>query len=113
MMLLQYTSVRAKALTAVSGEALITRFANEAKRLLALEHGRSSLATAQGLLLLFMTTVFDGSDRVGMMYRLMSNEMFRQLNLEAKLAVIDGDPLSMDDRRALSKALWGQFIFEK
>jgi hypothetical protein len=97
----------------MSGEDLTTRFANEAKRLLALERGRSSLPTAQGLILLFMTTVFDGSDRVGMMYRLMSNEMLKQLNLEAKLAAIESNPLKKDEKRALSRALWGHFTFEK
>lgn len=112
-MLLQYTSARAKAFAAISGEDLTTRFANEAKRLLALERGRNTLPTAQGLILLFMTTVFDGCDRVGMMYRLMSNEMLKQLGLEARIAAVERDPLRMDDRRALSRALWGHFIFEK
>ncbi|OIW28590.1 hypothetical protein CONLIGDRAFT_387874 [Coniochaeta ligniaria NRRL 30616] len=108
-----YTSARAKAFSAISGEDLTTRFAAEAKRLLALERGRSSLPTAQGLVLLFMTTVFDGSDRVGVMYRLMSAQMLQQLNLEAEFDALEGDPLKNNEKRALSKALWGHFIFEK
>jgi hypothetical protein len=109
----QYTSTRAKYFSAISGDDLTIRFANEAKRLLALERGRSSLATVQGLLLLFMTTVLDGCDRVGMMYRLMSTEMLKQLNLEAELAAIEGDVHRVDEKRALSRALWGHFIFER
>lgn len=66
-----------------------------------------------GLVLLFMTTVFDGSDRVGAMYRLMSSDMLKQLNLETKLDAIESDPLKNDEKRAFSKALWGHFIFEK
>ena len=60
-----------------------------------------------------MTSVFDGSDRVGMMWRLMACDMMKQLNLEAELATIGNDPLKKVERRALSRALWGYFIFEK
>ncbi len=60
-----------------------------------------------------MTTVFDGSDRVGVMYRLMSSEMLKQLNLEAEFAAIESDPLKKNEKRSFSKALWGHFIFEK
>lgn len=64
-------------------------------------------------MLLFMTTVFDGSDRVGVMYRLMGSEMLKQLNLEAKFAAIESDALKKDEKRLFSKALWGHFIFER
>ncbi|KAB5539497.1 putative C6 transcription factor [Coniochaeta sp. 2T2.1] len=107
-----YTSARAKAFSAASGEDLTGRFSSEAKRLLTLEKGRSSLATAQGLVLMFMTSVFDGSDRVGMMWRLMACDMMKQLNLEAELAAIENDASKKVERRALSRALWGYFIFE-
>lgn len=113
MPLHQYTSARAKAFSAISGEDLAVRFSNEAKRLLALECGRSSLPTAQGLMLLFMTSVFEGSDRMNMMYRLMSSEMLRGLNLEARFAAIEGYTMHNSEKRAISKALWGHFIFEK
>ncbi|KAB5554934.1 hypothetical protein GE09DRAFT_1222406 [Coniochaeta sp. 2T2.1] len=108
----QYTSARAKAFSAASGVDLTGLFSNEAKRLLTLEKGRSSLATAQGLVLMFMTSVFDGSDRMGMMWRLMACDMMKQLNLEAELAAIENDPSKKVERRALSRALWGYFILE-
>jgi hypothetical protein len=60
-----------------------------------------------------MTSVFEGSDRIDMMYRLMSSDMLKVLNLEAKFAAIEDDPLQNDEKRAISKALWGHFIFEK
>ena len=47
------------------------------------------------------------------MYRLMSSEMLKGLNLEAKLAGIESRELRMCEKRAISKALWGHFIFEK
>ena len=89
------------------------RFLSEAKRLLALERGRSSLPTAQGLALLFMSSVFDGSDRSNMMYRLMSAEMLKGLQLDSKLRAIEAEPSKNDEKRALCKAVWGHFIFEK
>lgn len=89
------------------------RFSDEARRLLSLERGRSSLPTAQGLALLFAGFIYNGTDRANMMYRYTSREMLKELNLEARFAIIENDPLKNDEKRAISKALWGFFIYEK
>lgn len=107
-----FNSVRAGKAGVMSGADLQHRFLQEAKELLALEAGRSSLTTAQGLALLFSISIYNVIDRPNLSYRYSYCEMLKKLNLEGRLSRIRNDPNYGGERQALARALWGFFIFE-
>lgn len=45
---------------------MAAEFLNEAKKMLAMENGRASICTVQGLTLLFSVSAYSGMDRAGM-----------------------------------------------
>lgn len=112
-MIFQFSSLRAKAYSDKAEVNLKNSFLYEARRLLALESGRNSLPTAQGLALLFSACVYNGIDRPNMSYRYSYCEMLKKLNLEGRFARIRKDPDKQAERRALARAQWGFFIFER
>jgi hypothetical protein len=93
---------------------ITSQFLDEAKRLLDLETGRESLPTVQGLALLFTTSAFTGMDRAGSVYRYSAYQMLKRLRLEKRFAKLNDDDLSeLRQKRAISKALWGLFCFDR
>lgn len=91
-----------------------SRFFDQAKRLFSMESGRASLPTVQALALLFTVSAYIGKDREGMVYRYTALEMLKRLGLERRLARLkDDDPTEAREKRAISKAIWGLFCFER
>jgi len=89
------------------------RFLMEAKRLHDRESGRRSLPTVQALLLMFACSSGMGQDRAGTMFRYTAYEMLKRLRLEAKLRFMESSGNSHDEQKAVARALWGIYFFER
>lgn len=83
-------------------------FFDEAQRHLHLEAGRTSLATAQALLLMHLSSAAMGADRASRMHQLCAGDMFNNL-----LTVEVDVTVEIRDRKIMSKALWGMYCFER
>ena len=93
---------------------MVERFVQESKKLLDIECGRATLCTALALSLMFSTITFQGRDRAGNMFRYMMVEMLKRLDLEKRFSRLrDDNPKEAREKRVISKALWGLFIFER
>ena len=88
-------------------------FLKEAKRLLDRECGRRSLPTVQALLIMFACSTGMGQDRAGTMFRYTAYEMLKRLKLEMKLRALEASGNSHEKSKALSRALWGIYFFER
>lgn len=109
----QCTSARAKAFGSMQGFNTRDRFLMEAKRLHDRESGRRSLPTVQALLLMFSCSSGMGQDRAGTMFRYAAYEMLKRLRLEAKLRLMESSGNSHDEQKAIARALWGIYFFER
>lgn len=84
----------------------------ESKRLLELEAGKSSLPTAQALLVMFSYSCCMGRDRAGNVFRAAGYEMIRRMMPKIK-QILGNAAHPVDSRRAISKAVWGMFCFDR
>ena len=110
----QAFSRRSKAVGFIHGEDMSEKFMNQCKVLLDNESGRATLPTAFALYLMFATIAFQGKDRIANMFRVMTIEMLKRLKLEQRFFGIRGDTAGAhEERRVISTALWGLFVFEK
>jgi len=110
----QFTSDHAKTFSKITGKPLTTLFFQEAKKLLELEGVKASLPTVQALEMMFTKSAYIGTDRAGMLYRSAALEMLKRLNLERRFELIqDSTPSAFREKRAISKAVWGFFNFER
>ncbi|KAI7764089.1 hypothetical protein LZL87_006471 [Fusarium oxysporum] len=105
---------RAKQFGVMTGQNLSECFLAEAKSHFESEQGRPSIPTVQGLLLIYLTMAATGKDRAGLIYRLTSYEMLKQLRLEARYkAAKNNVPPQTHDMMLVSKTLWGIFLLER
>jgi len=89
------------------------RFLDEAKKQFDLECGRGSLPTALALGFLWNVYAYLGTDRAGSMFRYMSFEFLRRLDLETRFKTLREDIAhEAKERRVISQALWGIYILE-
>ncbi|KAF4925805.1 Nitrogen assimilation transcription factor nit-4 [Colletotrichum viniferum] len=102
-----HSSKRAKEFGLQIGRDMQSLFFDEAQRHLYLEAGRTSLATAQALLLMHLSSAAMGADRASRMHQLCAGDMFNNL-----LAVEVDVTVEIRDRKIMSKVLWGMYCFE-
>jgi hypothetical protein len=111
----QFTCAKIRVFGLLTGQTMVETFFNEARALLDSEGARPSLPTAQSLYILYRVCVCLAKDRAGLMYRSMAIEILKRLNLEDRFDSLT-DTSSMaeaQERRAISKAVWGHFCFER
>lgn len=90
---------------------------NEARQLLDTDYGRRSLTTVQALLVLYTCYTGQGRDRGGLQYRHAAYEMLKRL--QVKLEARFRNPGIADEagkakyQKAVSRALWGIYCFER
>lgn len=93
---------------------MIELFVQESKKLLDIEVGRATLPTVLALYLMYATLTFQGKDRAGNMFRYMTVDLLRRLNLERRFSKLRETAANeAQERRVISKALWGLFVFER
>ena len=86
----------------------------EAKAHLEQEAQQGSLPTAQALFIFFLLAFYRGHDRESSKYRRAACEMLKLLDLEPRFQSLGMDGIaSVDERRLVSKALWGLFHAER
>jgi hypothetical protein len=92
-------------------------FLAEARRHQELEFGRRSLATIQGLLIIYTCYVGQGKDRGGMQYRWMAYDMLARLQAKLETMFTDlervNEGATTKTAKAISRALWGIYCFER
>jgi hypothetical protein len=89
------------------------RFFEEARRLYDCENGRRSPATIQGLLIMFAYTCGMGRDRAGKIFQNTAYEMLNRLKLETGFREATCVSSGHVEQKALSRALWGIYCFER
>lgn len=108
-----FSSSYTEAVEAIDGRKLGEQFFNESRRLLDEERGKPSLATMQGLFMLYQYTTSAAMDRAGRIFRLSACEMYSRLKLGTHL-IIRGRVEDEDARRkVLSRISWGAFCIER
>jgi hypothetical protein len=110
----KFTSQRVRDINALSKTNLGLRFLDEAKKHLDIEGGRSSIATVQGLSLLFNYSALMGMDRAALAYRYTALSMLKQMHLERTYAKLSASPVQ--EERAMiviSKLVWGSFCYDR
>lgn len=90
------------------GEAFFTK----AQGLLDLEAGRPSLPTAQALLGMFSYSCCMGRDRAGILFHAAGCEMTERM-MQKKKRAMSSVAHSTNSRRAISRAIWGMFCFDR
>lgn len=79
--------------------------------------GRRSLATVQGLLIIYTCYVGQGKDRGAMQYRWMAYDMLARLQVELETTFTDlersNEGATTKTAKAISRALWGVYCFER
>ncbi|KJZ69553.1 hypothetical protein HIM_11046 [Hirsutella minnesotensis 3608] len=104
---------RARLYGKMKRQNLAEQFLGECKMHLEQELGRPSIPAVQALMLMYMTTTCLGRDRAGRIYRTHALEMIPRLRIEARYRSLQEHGLDNDkERKLLSGALWGMFIFE-
>ena len=93
----------------VTGQSIQKLFFNEARQHYHLENNRASLATAQGLLVLFMASAFLSRDGAAPVYRTLGYEMMDRLQIEEKVLSTTDE----QEAKAYSTAIWGVYCCEK
>ncbi|KAK4160469.1 hypothetical protein QBC43DRAFT_219765 [Cladorrhinum sp. PSN259] len=92
---------------------LCALFSSEAKKQLELEAGRVSVTTIQGLLILYILSCCDGTNRAGSVYRMAAYEMLRKLKPERLYSRLrDNVPAEAERKHSLSKLCWGVYLLE-
>lgn len=84
-------------------------FDAEARRHLEYDMQTPSLPTAQGLVIMFMTSAYFGRDRAGAIYRHLGYDMLKRLSVTTAVPQMN----SPDERRAYCTAVWGTFCYER
>lgn len=92
-----------------NGHDMRLAFFDEARRLLDLECGRVSLATAEAMFILHLTAAAMGTDRATRMYLLAACDMVQRLQFPLNEVIEE----NRREQRILSKALWGMYCFER
>lgn len=92
----------------MSAYDLIKAFDAEARRHLDHVRENPSLATVQGLLIMFVVSCYLGQDKAGVIYRHLGYDMLDRLYIENRLE-ITRDPLA---KQAYCKAQWGIYCYE-
>jgi hypothetical protein len=84
---------------------------------LELEFGRRSLATVQGLLIIYACYVGQGRDRGAMQYRWMAYDMLARLQPKLETIFTDLERVNggatTKTAKAIFRALWGIYCFER
>ncbi|KAK4222661.1 nitrogen assimilation transcription factor nirA, partial [Podospora fimiseda] len=92
---------------------LCSLFTAEAKKQLDLEAGKVSLTTIQGLLILFILSCCDGTNRAGAVYRMAAFDMLQKLKPERLVRRLRDDVRDQaEQKRALSTLCWGVYLLE-
>lgn len=111
---MKFTSPTAKLLGRAAGEKLREQFVAEAKAHLEQNAQDAALPTAQALFIFFLLAFYRGHDREASRYRYAACRMLKQLDLEPKFQSLGVDGIAnVDERRLVSKALWGLFHAER
>jgi hypothetical protein len=105
----QFFSTRVKKVFTITGEDLTRSFDAEARR--HLDHVRDipSLATVQGLLIMFIVSCYLGQDKAGVIYRHLGYDMLENLHIEDRMN-FTRDP---QEKAAYCKAEWGIYCYER
>jgi hypothetical protein len=105
----QFFSTRIKKVFTITGEDLTRSFDAEARR--HLDHIRDipSLATVQGLLIMFIVSCYLGQDKAGVIYRHLGYDMLDNLRIEDRMN-FTREP---QEKAAYCKAEWGIYCYER
>jgi hypothetical protein len=105
----QFFSTRVKKVFTITGEDLTRSFDAEARR--HIEHVRDipSLATVQGLLIMFIVSCYLGQDKAGVIYRHLGYDMLENLRIEDRIN-FTSEP---QEKAAYCKAEWGIYCYER
>lgn len=107
------TMGRAKIYSSIARQSLVDRFLDEAGTWIESELGRTSVPTAQALMLRYFTLTCMGRDRIGRVCRQHAVDMVRRLDLETRFNSNTGNSdQSVAEKKRISKALWGLFLVE-
>ncbi|KAI9150359.1 Nitrogen assimilation transcription factor nirA 5 [Paramyrothecium foliicola] len=111
-----HTSRYAKKYSRIKRIDLREDFLNHAKHLLALESGKLSLPTVQGLVIMYMCCAGMGRDRAGMMFRFLAYDMLQRLHLIRVQRDVGGQDAADEEAhqrsQAASRTSWGLYCFE-
>ncbi|KAK3994470.1 hypothetical protein QBC44DRAFT_286285 [Cladorrhinum sp. PSN332] len=106
-------SDRPKAFNRAANIDLCALFSAEAKKQLDREAGKVSFTTIQGLLILYILSCCDGTNRAGSVYRMAAFDMLRKLKPERLFRRLrDNVPDESEQKHALSKLCWGVYLLE-
>ncbi|KAJ6287481.1 hypothetical protein J3E71DRAFT_209112 [Bipolaris maydis] len=103
-----FFSTKVKKILTVSAYDLIKAFDAEARRHLGHVRETPSLATVQGLLIMFVVSCYLGQDKAGVIYRHLGYDMLDRLYIENRLETTR-DPLA---KQVYCKAQWGIYCYE-
>lgn len=96
----------------MTGKDLRELFDAEARRHLEHDMEKPSLPTAQGAIIMFMTSAYFGRDRAGAMYRHLGYDMLDRLSIPTIVAHLTGSENS-EEKTAYCKAAWGAYCYER
>lgn len=105
----QFFSTKIKKVFTVTGEDLTKSFDAEARRHLDHIRNTPSLATVQGLLVIFIVSCYLGQDKAGVIYRHLGYDMLDSLHIEHCMKITH-EP---QEKLAYCKAEWGIYCYER
>jgi hypothetical protein len=105
----QFFSTKIKKVFTITGEDLTRSFDAEARRHLDRVRDTPSLATVQGLLIMFIVSCYLGQDKAGVIYRYLGYDMLDNLYIAHRMKNAR-DP---QEKVAYCKAEWGIYCYER
>ncbi|OLN86935.1 Nitrogen assimilation transcription factor nit-4-like protein 4 [Colletotrichum chlorophyti] len=104
---------RARQFGAITGQDLSKRFREEVMQLLEKSHGRATIPTILGLVLMDWSSSIAGDESSAKMYRFMAWERYKRFKPERRFAMLrPDDPNDAIERLCISKAIWAIFFME-